>query len=82
MLQFICCLKKFFTNRIVISIESNNETSDNNSSPSTIKVKPLSMPNSKKFKVYSSIRKHKCETCKKRFPSRSHLNIHKRIHSK
>ncbi len=39
-----------------------NETSDNNSCSSTIKVEPLSMLISKRFKSNSSNRKHKCET--------------------
>jgi uncharacterized Zn-finger protein len=59
-----------------------NETSDNNACSSTIKVEPLSMLISKRFKSNSSIEKHKCETCKKRFLHLCHLNIHKRIHSK
>ncbi len=41
---------------------------------STIKVEPLLIP------VNSSIRKHKCETCNKRFKTSTQLNIHKRIH--
>jgi general transcription factor IIIA len=56
--------------------------SENYSRSSTIKVEPLLMSKIKRSKVNSSIRKHKCETCKKRFPSPSQLNIHKRIHSK
>ncbi len=73
------------TNLSEIPIEheiSLNETSDNNSCSSTIKDEPLLKPKSKKFKVASSNRKHKCETCNKRFICLSHLNIHKRIHSK
>ena len=42
----------------------------------------LLIPQSKRFKSNSSYRRHKCETCKKRLPSRSQLNIHKRVHSK
>jgi uncharacterized Zn-finger protein len=63
-------------NRKDISIQRENACS------STIKVKSLLMTESKRFKVNSSIMKHKCETCKKRFPSPSQLNIHKRVHSK
>ena len=60
-----------------------NEANDNNSCSSTIKVKPLLIvQKSNRFKVNSSIRKHKCQTCNKRFPSQSHLNIHNRIYSK
>jgi uncharacterized Zn-finger protein len=73
------------TNLIEISNEheiSLNEASDNNSCSSTIKVEPLSMQISKRFKSNSSIKKHKCETCKKRFLHLCHLTIHKRIHSK
>ncbi len=47
---------------------------------STIKVEPLLIPQSKRFKVNSSIRKHKCETCKKIFKISTQLNIHTRIH--
>ncbi len=60
-----------------------NEANDNNSCSSTKKVKPLLIvQKSNRFKVNSSIRKHKCQTCKKRFPSQNHLSVHKRIHSK
>jgi uncharacterized Zn-finger protein len=59
-----------------------NESSDNSSCSSPIKVEPLSIPESKKFKSNSSIKKHKCEKCKKRFKNSTHLNIHKRTHSK
>jgi uncharacterized Zn-finger protein len=59
-----------------------NETTDNNSCSFKIKVKPLSMLISKRYKSNSSNRKHKCETCKKRFIHLCHLTIHKRIHSK
>jgi uncharacterized Zn-finger protein len=70
-------------NEIFIECENAiNETSDDNSCSFTIKVEPLSMPKSKRFKVNTTIRKHKCETCKKRFKSPSQLNIHNRIHSK
>jgi uncharacterized Zn-finger protein len=55
-----------------------NETSDDNSCSSTLKVKPFLMSESKRLKVKNNT----CEKCKKRFPSQSHLNIHKRIHSK
>jgi uncharacterized Zn-finger protein len=56
--------------------------SENYSRSSTIKVEPLLMSKIKRSKVNSSFREHKCETCKKRFISPSHLNIHKRKHSK
>ena len=59
-----------------------NEASDNNSCSSTIKVKPLIIKKSKRFKSNHSIKKHKCETCKKRFKTSAELNIHNRIHSK
>ncbi len=68
---------------ILIDRESpTSEASGNSSCSSSIKVESLIMPKSNKFKVNSSIRKHKCKTCNKRFPSQSHLNIHSRIHSK
>ncbi len=73
------------TNLNEISIERQNQTnevSDNNSCSSAIQDNPLLMPLSNRFKVNSSIRKHKCETCKKRFQTSTKLNIHKRIHSK
>jgi hypothetical protein len=58
-----------------------NETRKNPCSPE-IRVNSLLIQKSKRFKDYSSIKKHKGETCKKRFPTQSHLNIHKIIHSK
>jgi uncharacterized Zn-finger protein len=64
-----------------ISIEHENETSDDNSCLSTIKVEPILIQKLKGFKKNSSIKKHKCETCKKTFPSKTHLSIHKRTHS-
>ena len=65
------------TNRKEISIERDNACS------SPIKVKSLLIvQKSNRFKVNSSIRKHKCKTCNKRFPSQSHLKIHIRVHSK
>jgi uncharacterized Zn-finger protein len=74
------------TNTSEISIQREdvvNEANDNNSCSSSIKVKHLLIvQKSKKFKVNSSIRKHKCKTCSKRFPSPSQLTIHKRIHTK
>ena len=72
-------------NRNEISIKckiQTNESNNDNSCSSTIKVNPLLIPKSKIFKVDSSIKKHKCETCKKRFKTSTHLNIHKRLHSK
>ncbi len=68
-----------------ISIERGNainEASENNPCSSTIKVNPLLMLKSKRFKVNSSIKKNKCKTCTKRFQTSSQLNIHHRIHSK
>jgi KRAB domain-containing zinc finger protein len=60
-----------------------NGANDNNSCSSTKKVKPLLIvQKSNRFKVASSIRKHKCETCNKRFLHLCHLNIHNRMHSK
>ncbi len=53
---------------------SMNEANDVNSFSSPIKVEPLLMPQSKRFKVDSSIRKHKCGTS-------TQLNIHKRMHT-
>ena len=52
-------------NKIQISIEHDNainDTSDNSCS-STTQLQPLLIPKSKRYKVNSSIRKHKCETC-------------------
>ncbi len=40
------------------------------------------MPKSKRFKVKYFTKKHKCETCTKRFKYATHLNIHTRIHLK
>jgi uncharacterized Zn-finger protein len=60
-------------NEIKIERENRiNESSDNNSCLSTIKVEPLSMPKSKRFKVASNI---ECTTS-------TQMNIHKRIHFK
>jgi uncharacterized Zn-finger protein len=71
------------TNEITIKCENViNETIDDNSCSSTIKVNALLIPKSKKFKENSSIRKHKCETCKKTFKTTAYLNIHNRIHLK
>jgi uncharacterized Zn-finger protein len=73
------------TNLNEISIERQNQTnevSDNNTCSSAIQDNPLLMPLSKRFKSNSSIKEHKCETCKKRFPSQSLLSVHNRIHSK
>jgi uncharacterized Zn-finger protein len=70
-------------NEIPIECENGiNEASVNNSCSSTIKVEPFLIQKSKRFQINSSIRKHKCEMCKKRFLTSTHLNIHKRIHSK
>jgi uncharacterized Zn-finger protein len=63
----------------IVRQNQTNEVSDNNSCSSTIQDNPLLIPLSKRFKVNSSIRKHKCETCNKRFPSQSLLKIHNRI---
>ena len=60
------------SNTSEISIERENalnEASENNSCSSTIKVN-------------SSISKHKCEMCNKRFQTSSQLTVHHRIHSK
>jgi hypothetical protein len=54
------------TNLNEISIERENginEASDNSCS-STIKVNPLSIQKSNRFKINSSNKKHKCDTCK------------------
>jgi uncharacterized Zn-finger protein len=77
-------LKEIQLNEISIERQNQtNEVSDNNSCSSPIKVEPLLIvQKSKRFKINSSNRKLKCETCKKRFPSQSKLNIHNRIHSK
>ncbi len=40
------------------------------------------IPNSNRYKVNSSIRKHKCKTCTKSFKTSAELNIHTRIHLK
>ena len=59
-------------NEISIELENQtNEVSDNNAHSSTIQDNPLLMPLSNRFKVNSSIRKYKCQTCNKRFPSPS-----------
>jgi uncharacterized Zn-finger protein len=55
-----------------------NEASENNPCSSANKVKPLSMPKSKRLKI----EKYSCETCKKTFKTSTELNIHNRIHSK
>jgi uncharacterized Zn-finger protein len=73
-------LESNVTNICESSIEHENElneTSEYYSCSSPIKKEPFFMPKSKRF-----IRRHKCETCKKRFISPSKLNIHERIHSK
>jgi len=74
--------KKSQLNEISIKYENEiNEASDN-LCPSTIKVNPISMADSNQFKVYSSNKKHKCETCKQTFKTSTQLTIHNRIHSK
>ena len=73
------------TNVNEISIELENQTNeanyDNSCSP-TIQDNPLLIQKSKRFKVNSSISKHKCETCNKRFKYVSLLKIHNLTHSK
>ncbi len=52
----------------IVRQNQTNEVSDNNSCSSTIKVEPLLIvQKSKRFKVNSSCKKHKCETCNKKF---------------
>ena len=53
-----------------------NESSDNSSCSSTIKDEPLLIPQSKRFKINSSIRKHKCETCKGVVLNRGNMMLH------
>ena len=69
------------TNINEISIQRENSISNasyNSSSPSTIKVEPLSMPNNpKRSKVNSSNNQNIYEAI-----NSSQMNIHKRIHSK
>ncbi len=67
-------------NKSEISIEHENalnEASDNNSCSSTIKVEPLSMPESKRSKVNSSNNQNIYETI-----NSSQMNFHNQIHSK
>jgi uncharacterized Zn-finger protein len=63
-------------NRLEISIKCKYSCS------STIKVNPVLMSKSLRYKVNSSIRKYKCKTCTKRFQTSTQLNIHTRIHLK
>jgi uncharacterized Zn-finger protein len=58
-----------------------NDTSDDNSCLSTNKFEPILIQKLKRFKKNSSIKKHTCETCKKTFPGKTYLSIHKRTHS-
>jgi hypothetical protein len=51
-----------------------NETNNVNSCSSTIKLESLSMPKPNRFKSNSFIRKHKCETCEKRFHTSTKFN--------
>ncbi len=69
-------------NEIIIERENVvNVVSDNNSCLSTNKFEPILIQKLKRFKKNSSIKKHTCETCKKTFPSKTHLSIHKRTHT-
>ena len=74
-----------------------NEASDDNSCSSKIKVMPLSMPKSKRFKVasynttssqlyihnqiHSKKKRFACDQCSKTFSLKTNLIIHKRIHT-
>ena len=58
-----------------INVESESSCS------STIKVEPLSMQKSNKFKSNSSISKQKCEAFNKRFKTSAELNIHNQMHT-
>jgi uncharacterized Zn-finger protein len=70
-------------NKISIEHENTiNESSDNNPCSSTIKVKPLIMPQSNRSKVDYSMKKHKCKMCKKGFSNSFQSNIHYRLHLK
>jgi uncharacterized Zn-finger protein len=64
------------SNRLEIPIKCDNSCS------SIIKVNPVLMSKSLRFKVNSSIRKYKCISCTKRFKTSTQLNIHTRIHLK
>ncbi len=50
-----------------------NEASDNSSCSSTINVRPLLIQKSNRFKVNSSFKNHKCQTCNKRFLTATQL---------